>query len=271
MNKILTAISVVLLCSACAGSDDEAAIPDWEAYKASATRVFEGETSYVMEGDLAVTLDELRHDYLARIEAAELANAGIGSGEYHSTVNRVRNRDDVWSSSARQNLTYCINNAFGSSKSRVVDEMARATADWEAQAGVNFTYVPAQDANCRGNNRNVTFAVRPWTSGGACAFFPSGGGCVTRTLVINIPDLDQNYAPVTTLGVFRHELGHILGLRHEHIRNADPFCGESGSYRALTAYDTSSVMHYPWCPGATNNGDLRITSLDANGSRQLYP
>lgn len=36
-------------------------------------------------------------------------------------------------------------------------------------------------------------------------------------------DLEQNYGDVAprmrTVGVFRHELGHILGLRHEHTRS----------------------------------------------------
>jgi hypothetical protein len=260
-----------LLVAACSGAPDDPDAPSWEAYKASATRIFEGQEVYVVEGDIAVTLDELYEDWLDRLETRELINAGLGVEESHSTVNRVRNRDDVWSTSARQDLTYCVSNSFGSSKTRVINEMATATANWEAEANVNFTYVSSQDANCTGSNTNVRFAVRPWTSGGACAFFPSGGGCVARTLVINIPDLDQNYAPVTTLGVFRHELGHILGLRHEHIRNSDPFCAESGRWRALTSYDRASVMHYPWCPGATNTGDLRITSLDADGVGQLYP
>ena len=59
--------------------------------------------------------------------------------------------------------------------------------------------------------------------------------------------------------------------RHEHIRNSNPTCAEGGSWRTLTAYDTSSVMHYPWCPGATIPVDLGITGLDAAGVGSLYP
>jgi len=49
---------------------------------------------------------------------------------------------------------------------------------------------------------------------------------------------------VTSQGVFRHELGHVLGLRHEHIRAPGTFCTEDSSWRGVTAYDSASVMHY---------------------------
>jgi hypothetical protein len=74
----------------------------------------------------------------------------------------------------------------------------------------------------------------------------------------------------TSQGVFRHELGHVLGLRHEHIRAPGTWCTEDTSWRAVTAYDSNSVMHYPWCPGATNVGDLFITASDAAGVKALY-
>lgn len=268
MRKILLMTTIATLAVGCA---DGPGVVDWETYKERATRTFEGETSYVIEGDQFVTLDELRADYDERVQLAQDLEAGIASEASDSTVNVVGGQDDKWSTSTRQNLTYCVSNTFGTLKSRIVNEMAIATANWEAVANVNFIYVPSADSNCRRQNSAVRIPVRPWNSGGACAFFPSGGGCVLRTLVINVPDLDANYAPVTTLGVLRHELGHVLGLRHEHIRSTNPTCAEGGAWRALTSYDRSSVMHYPWCPEATNTGDLVITSLDAQGVAQLYP
>src|SRR5690606_28927673 len=44
---------------------------------------------------------------------------------------------------------------------------------------------------------------------------------------------------------------------------------EDSHWRALTSYDPSSVMHYPWCNG-TNTGDLYLTELDKLGARLLY-
>lgn len=269
MRTMTAAVLTAVLCVGCAGNDDS--VLDWESYKEMATRVHEGEVSYVIEGDMAVSLDELRADYEMRVEAIRLHEQGLGTDSFESTVNRVGGQDDLWSTSVRQNLTYCVSTTFGSNHTRMVNEMAAATAAWEAVANVNFIYVPSANSNCRRQNTAIRVPLRPWNSGGACAFFPSGGGCVTRTVVINIADLDANYAPVTTLGVLKHELGHVLGLRHEHIRNSNPTCAEGGSWRNVTAYDTSSVMHYPWCPGATNTGDLFITGLDATGAGLLYP
>jgi hypothetical protein len=249
-------------------------IPTWEEYLSASTIYFEDKTIYVIEGDLAVSLEELREHYQRGVEAAEQQRTEveekIGTSHLPSIVNLVGSSRDVWSASTARNLTYCVSNDFGSSKTRVVDEMAQASAGWEAVANVDFQYLSAHDGNCFNTNGNVLFAVRPWNGNGACAFFPSGGGCEIRTVVMNLSSFSQ---PVTTLGVFRHELGHVLGLRHEHIRVAGttPFCTESSNWSSLTNYDSASVMHYPWCPGSTNGGDLVITSQDAAGAAMLYP
>ena len=79
-----------------------------------------------------------------------------------------------------------------------------------------------------------------------------------------------NISPWTLTGVLRHELGHTLGFRHEHTRPESGTCFEDNNWRALTAYDSSSVMHYPQCNG-TQNGDLVLTNLDKTGAHALYP
>ena len=209
----------------------------------------------------------MREYHALYLEQQRRAELGIALSEQALTVNVAGGADDVWSPSEASNLTYCVSNEFGSAKSRMVTEMARATGDLEAAGNFDFIYDASQDSRCTGSNKSVVFAVRPWSSGGACAFFPSGGGCVRKTVVIDLNDLDTNpgYGNVSSEGVLRHELGHVLGLRHEHIRFPGTSCSENSSWRAVTAYDSSSMMHYPWCPGGTNNGDLRVTSDDATG------
>jgi hypothetical protein len=249
------------------GCADQAAQPSFEELRAETLRSFEGESYHLVSGDLAVSEAELRTMY------DRMYSEGFSSTEQHSIVNRVSNRDDKWSATQALNLTYCVSDEFGTLKARMISEMNQATAEWEAVARVNFTYVAAQDARCRGSNRSIAFAVRPWTSGGACAFFPSGGGCVRRSLVIDVVDLDTNFGDISpnvrTVGVLRHELGHILGLRHEHTRPESGTCFEDTSWRALTAYDRNSVMHYPWCNGNTQSS-LAITNSDAAGASALY-
>ncbi|MCG8417160.1 MAG: M57 family metalloprotease [Proteobacteria bacterium] len=251
---------------------DELEIMSWTEFLEKSTRHFEGATIYVADGDIAVSYNELRQHYDNLVASMEEYNQalrdGVSTRQLPSTVNRVGGSDDLWPSNIRNSLTYCVTNDFQSDKSLVVNGMAQATADLEAHGKFDFIYDSSQDGNCRNTNSSVVFSVRPWNSGGACAFFPSGGGCVPRTIVIDVSDFTSGAVSVT--GVLRHELGHVLGLRHEHIRFPGTSCTEGGSWRAVTSYDSSSMMHYPSCPGSTNGGDLVVTSLDGQGIGLLY-
>ena len=70
-------------------------------------------------------------------------------------------------------------------------------------------------------------------------------------------------------GVLRHELGHTLGFRHEQTRPEAGACFEDNSWRALTPYDSASVMHYPQCNG-TGDWSLSLTARDIAGARLVY-
>jgi hypothetical protein len=249
----------------------ELEIMAWDDFLKMSTKTFDGKEIYVVDGDIAVPADEVRPYYdklVASIKAYNQAlRDGLSTKVLESTVNVVGTADDVWTPSLRGNLTYCVSDEFGADKILIRDAMAGAAADLEAHGHFDFRYVSSQDANCNNTNASVVFSVRPWLSGGACSFFPSGGGCVLRTLVINVADFGGT---VTHRGVLRHELGHSLGLRHEHIRFPGTFCTEGGTWRAVTSYDAQSMMHYPSCPGATNTGDLAVTARDAQGIASLY-
>ncbi len=178
--------------------------------------------------------------------------------------------DAKWSDSQKLNLTYCVSSSsFGSRYSQTVTAIENATAAWEAVANVNFTHVTAQDSNCTATNNNVLFDVRMVTGQPyvARAFFP-GNSRASRNVLIDTQGYG-NMGAWTLTGVLRHELGHTLGFRHEHTRYSSNSCYEDSNWRALTAYDSSSVMHYPQC-GGTQTGDLVITTLDAQGAASLY-
>ncbi len=215
---------------------------------------------YILDGDQAVpdikALEELWA--LRHVDEALL-------------VHRNGSADAKWSDTQKLNLTYCVSSSsFGSSRyNTVVTAMNNATAAWEAVANVNFIHVTAQDGNCTASNTNVLFDVR-YVSGQpyvARAFFP-GNGRSSRNVLID-QQAFGNMGVWTLTGVLRHELGHTLGFRHEHTRYTSNSCYEDASWRALTNYDSSSVMHYPHCNG-TQTGDLVITSLDAQGAASLY-
>jgi hypothetical protein len=147
---------------------------------------------------------------------------------------------------------------------------AVATGAWESAANVNFVHSSSQDGHCTNLNANVVFNVRQICSGAfaASAFFPSYSRH-NRELRIDCIAFG-NLGPWTMTGILRHELGHTLGFRHEHTRPEAGACFENDTWRALTSYDSNSVMHDPHCNG-TNRGDLVLTSLDQQGAAALYP
>lgn len=186
------------------------------------------------------------------------------------TVAQVYGRDDVWNSSKRKELTYCVDRGLGDAADAVIDAMKHASQAWEASANVHFVHLAAHDANCTRANEHVVFNVRgvsgrPYL---ARSFFPSSPRA-SRELLIDSTSLPPP-RPLTLPGVLRHELGHVLGLRHEHTRLRSNRCYEDSNWRAVTPYDVRSVMHYPQCAGIEGH-DLNLTSLDQQGIRLLYP
>ena len=100
----------------------------------------------------------------------------------------------------------------------------------------------------------------------ARAFFPNDGRSA-RNVLITSSAFTTTSGGRDFEGILRHELGHTLGFRHEHIRLANPCTTEANTNnRALTVYDEQSVMHYPQCRTPAGGG-YRQTELDYDGAR----
>lgn len=113
--------------------------------------------------------------------------------------------------------------------------MNRACAQWNAlAAGVTFQWVSDID--------DAAFVVRYGGDLGsvyARAYFPNND--VLNTVSVYKLSFEQDQVRYMT-NVFLHEVGHVLGLRHEFAGDS-----ETGAVR-FGASNTSSVMSYQWPP-----------------------
>jgi hypothetical protein len=244
----------------------------------------DGVKLWIAEGD--TLLDEqqlkayadLREAEIARREAAKRADAA-GMGMSHMEVRpaglvAMTKNGKVVRWKAGTVLTYRVaRDSFGGNAThykQVVDAITAATGEWERTCGVNFEHKSALDAKPGIGREGLTFVVKEFNAGGkfiAAAFFPSDP---PERRMVNI-DPSFYTTSFDKIGVLRHELGHVLGFRHEHIRNeAPPVCPNEPLWdtQVLTAYDPKSVMHY-FCGGVGTN-KLEITELDRKGAQQVY-
>ncbi len=228
--------------------------PSFEAFRADVVQDEEG--VFIYDGDLTAQ-DEagLRRLY------EELFPA-----EGALIVQNVGGSDRIWSATQKHQLTYCVSRTFGTRHAAVVAAMAEATDDWMMAADVSFQYLSEEDDNCTASNPRVLFDIRPTstTSYLARAFFP-GYSRSQRNILVSTTAFSSR---TPLVGVIRHELGHVLGFLHEHIRRPSTPCPEGGSYRGVTAYDPGSVMHYPQCGGT--NFRLDLSPLDVTGAAAVY-
>ncbi len=219
---------------------------------------------YYVNGDTPIRNEKLLREFWEQnIRNTPPPTAG-GTPEF--TISNVGGLDQIWSPAQKYQLTYCVSTAFGSRHPLVVGDMQAATAAWEAVADLDFTYIPAEDTDCGPQNDRVMFDVRPVDAGGeflAAAFFPNDPR-PDRSVVIDPSSfvLDPN-DKLSLRGILRHELGHVVGGRHEHVRPESGACFEDSDWRGVTDYDAFSVMHYPQCNG---RGDWSLTLTDADKS-----
>jgi hypothetical protein len=235
--------------------------PTWVEFKASTYRDADGQ--FIVNGDEPISTVAKLHAYYDQMMARPDLNGGTTS----LVVNQNGGVDDVWSQSQVGDLTYCVSTAFGGDYGTVVSAMQQGAALWEgASSAVDFVYDSSQDGNCNTGNGSVVFSVEPTFTDQyiARSFFPSSPKSERNILVVASALTTSGWAPGNILG---HEMGHILGFRHEHTRPEAGTCFEDDNWRPLTPYDSASIMHYPQCNGT---GDLTFSAYDAQGTSSIY-
>lgn len=251
--------------------------PSWDQYRANATALESGEL--IAETDLYFANEEALRDHYEGLRLEEYSDK-LAVFQQLST-----GYEPVYSGEDALDIVYCVSTTVPN-QATVVQDMAQATSDWEANANVRFRYDSSQNASCTSTNNNVDFAVVPTTSSSlaGCAANKLFWAAVSGALCASGPGtLEVQYSQLplfpglTGPGLLRHELGHMLGFRHEHPwAPGGGGCSETptiASYdltgRRLTAYDQASVMHYAACNGVPNV-DSTISPLDQQGAISVY-
>ncbi|WP_430790202.1 matrixin family metalloprotease [Actinoplanes sp. G11-F43] len=227
----------------------------------------------VVEGDVGLTEQNVLSYAARRIEIAEALQADPDAEKQGLLGIERDGRTLRWRPG--KTLTYVVwRPSFPNDQEyrAVVDGMASAVSDWQSICGIRFEHVAAKDTDEGLKLGDVTFPVLRQAGGGttvAMAFFPDEP--LDRRVVWAFDGFFDTDGPFSPVGVMRHELGHTLGFRHEHIRPETPedFAPENMDHVIeLTGYDPRSVMHYL----GRNVGDpqLRFTESDRIGARLVY-
>jgi hypothetical protein len=228
---------------------------------------------FVVEGDIGLD-DAAVPAYAARrIEIAEAVLADPAAEKQGLLGIEREGKVLRWRPGTK--LTYAVwRSTFGTDAEyrAVVDGIASATAAWQSICGIEFEHVVAKDSDLNLQLGDVSFPVLRQQGGGnviAMAFFPDDP--VDQRVVWAFDGFFDPNSSFDPIGVMRHELGHVLGFRHEHIRPEAPdlFDPESLDHTVeINDYDPKSVMHYV-APGV-GDPKLRFTDGDRTGARSVY-
>jgi hypothetical protein len=234
---------------------------------------------FVFEGDILLNEIQLKR---------ALRTSGRSPQPAPTTAQRPELVGDVrdgafnfWRTAKERHLTYAIDrNSFGhlsdsqANYEEIREEFAVATRAWVEicpECGITFQHLTQND-NTSSPGRQ-TFIIRQVSSGQflAHSFFPHD---VINKRYVDIDTSLSHETRLMSIAVLTHEIGHILGYRHEHLRNKDlhdvGVCvWQDETWKPITeSYDPCSVMHYhchhlgPTIP--------QLTRLDIAAHRSLY-
>lgn len=241
-----------------------------------------GAKHWLIEGDILMDYEQLWYYAQKRAERAAAPVAAQGEGLIGIVRANANGKFVRWRSG--KVLTYYVKKHLFPDSAKydmVVAHMLTATRHWQDACSVKFEHLSTLDDNptpaLDAAVFDVAYLETTDKSFYATAFDPDWSTERRHLFVYSTYfTAHMEYDPV---GVLRHELGHILGFRHEHQSNSTnvpAICfGEPGEIPdevlrtgALTEYDSTSVMHY-FC-GGKGTRELAISEQDKIGAQVLY-
>lgn len=255
------------------GDTEEARKYFLEKYLATLPQEYDedsGEFFYFVEGDIFLSREQVER-YLEDLAGGSRANDKPGE----LLVNIYNGNYDYWRDPAKRKMRYAVDyNTFRTDDDaeKALRNFQTAAADWVAacpECGITFDYLSPQETEV--NFKNVKIVLRfkndPDPQKVARSFFPHEYPAKKELMIY--PQY-YTFSDSDTTGVMRHELGHILGYRHEHTRQKITGCKfENWRWVPLTpSYDPTSIMHY-FC-GAGGPPLFQLSQVDIRGHRCLY-
>jgi len=162
------------------------------------------------------------------------------------------------------NIRYCISGDLsvpGFPHAAAVDALKAAFSEWASHSNLTFTEVPwvdapnffilAQDLSSRGAN-------------GLCRYWYNDLGAICKA-EISVSTATTWESAAYLKDVWMHEIGHGLGLAHEHQRADSPYrYGQPIDGLPYWNYDAASIMNY----GRPH--DATLTAGDVAAVQYLY-
>ncbi len=231
----------------------------------------DGSRVYIVERDLQVREADLLAYARSIVEVQHEVSKEDAAPE-RLTVATIDGKPVRWAPGTR--LTWWIDlDSFGNEEwaNAAHSFVTKATQDWN-QVAEDKADICFEESNTQ-NNAVFSVKFEDFAQFGliAVAFFPQDP-VELRSVRIGPMAFEEDLS-FDPIGVLRHELGHVLGFRHEHIRHPElqhmeAWTTGNMSAEALTDLDTESVMHY--LVGGYGDPELRITELDRKGLISLY-
>lgn len=259
----------------------------FEEYKKTVSSiVIDGEKKYIVQGDELLS-DSGLYDHWLTFRYSKFAKLTQITLQLDRLDNKyiIIGRDKsgsplLWSPGTT--LKFCIDrksfiqNDAEAKYKQVRDNFIAATKDWQGLCKISFSYLSQMDnaKPAHGIPQGVDFMLS-YTN----LLAVDSPKLVASAFYKNqlTPKILRVYPKYFTtklfdgVGIFRHEIGHIMGFRHEHIsRDAPADCPDESLNNTTTEgkYDFNSVMHYP-C-GKFNNYQQVFSPNDTSTIRSKY-